>query len=91
MRDAYTETGRPSIDPVVFCKLQLVMFFEGIRSERKLIDTVSLHRGHYIRETRPCLHPTDERDVTARQVTATASILNWINRTGGRGRPAVYS
>jgi hypothetical protein len=25
----YAERGRPSIDPVVFFKLQLVMFFEG--------------------------------------------------------------
>src|SRR5690348_8613752 len=29
--------GRPSIDPVVFFKLQLVMFFDGIRSERQLM------------------------------------------------------
>ena len=29
--------GRPSVDPVVFFKLQLVMFFEGIRSERELV------------------------------------------------------
>ena len=29
--------GRPSIDPVVFFRLQLVMFFEGIRSERQLM------------------------------------------------------
>src|SRR5260221_1593040 len=29
--------GRPSVDPVVFFKLQLVMFFEGIRSERQLL------------------------------------------------------
>lgn len=28
---------RPSIDPVVFFKLHLVMFFEGIRSERQLL------------------------------------------------------
>ena len=35
-RELYAERGRPSIDPVVFFKLQLVMFFEGIRSERKL-------------------------------------------------------
>ena len=34
---AYTGGGRPSIDPVVFFKLQLVMFFEGIRSERLLM------------------------------------------------------
>jgi transposase len=32
-RELYAERGRPSIDPVVFFKLQLVMFFEGIRSE----------------------------------------------------------
>jgi transposase len=35
----YAGTGRPSIDPVVFFKLQLVMFFEGIRSERPLAST----------------------------------------------------
>src|SRR5271165_2135916 len=34
---AYAGGGRPSIDPVVFFKLQLVMFFEGIRSERLLM------------------------------------------------------
>jgi transposase len=33
----YATGGRPSIDPVVFFKLQLVMFFEGIRSERLLM------------------------------------------------------
>ena len=27
----YAGVGRPSIDPVVFFKLQLVMFFEGLR------------------------------------------------------------
>src|SRR3989441_4969560 len=33
----YAGGGRPSIDPVVFFKLHLVMFFEGIRSERQLM------------------------------------------------------
>jgi transposase len=33
--------GRPSVDPVVFFKLQLVMFFEGVRSERLLMRTVA--------------------------------------------------
>jgi transposase len=45
-RELYAERGRPSIDPVVFFKLQLVMFFEGIRSERKLIETTSLNLAH---------------------------------------------
>src|SRR5215210_6614648 len=39
--DCYAERGRPSIDPVVFFKLQLVMFFEGIRSERHLLRVVA--------------------------------------------------
>ena len=46
VQELYAERGRPSIDPVVFFKLQLVMFFEGIRSERKLIETASLHLAH---------------------------------------------
>src|SRR5919205_1211581 len=37
VRDRYAAMGRPSIDPVVFFKLQLILFFEGIRSERKLL------------------------------------------------------
>jgi transposase len=40
VRDAYADTGRPSIDPVVFFKLQLVLFFEGLRSERQLLRVV---------------------------------------------------
>lgn len=40
VRDAYADAGRPSIDPVVFFKLQLVMFFEGLRSERQLLRVV---------------------------------------------------
>src|SRR4051812_12624831 len=42
----YAERGRPSIDPVVFFRLQLILFFEGIRSERKLIATASLNLAH---------------------------------------------
>jgi transposase len=41
VRESYAVAGRPSIDPVVFCKLQLVMFFEDIRSERLLLRQVA--------------------------------------------------
>jgi transposase len=41
VRDAYAETGRPSIDPVIFFKLQLILFFEGLRSERQLMPVVA--------------------------------------------------
>jgi len=44
--DCYASGGRPSIDPVVFFKLHLVMFFEGLRSERKLIEIASLNLAH---------------------------------------------
>jgi len=37
----YANSGRPSVDPLVFFKLQLVMFFEDIRSERLLMRAVS--------------------------------------------------
>jgi transposase len=37
----YAKGGRPSVDPVVFFKLQLVMYFEGLRSERRLMRVVS--------------------------------------------------
>jgi transposase len=46
VRELYAERGRPSIDPVVFFKLQLVMFFEGIRSERQIIETARLNLAH---------------------------------------------
>jgi transposase len=46
VRDCYAGTGRPSIDPIVFFKLQLIMFFEGVRSERKLLETAGLHLAH---------------------------------------------
>ena len=37
VQQTYASLGRPSIDPIVFFKLQLVMFFEGLRSERQLM------------------------------------------------------
>ncbi len=39
--DRYAVAGRPSIDPEVFFRLHLIMFFEGIRSERKLLEQAS--------------------------------------------------
>jgi transposase len=42
----YSAFGRPSIDSVVFFKLELIGFFEGIRSERQLMETVRLNLAH---------------------------------------------
>lgn len=46
VRDCYEASGRPSIDPVVFFKLQLIAFFEGVTSERRLMETAHLNLAH---------------------------------------------
>jgi transposase len=44
LKDKYCGwNGRPSLDPVVFFKLQLIMFFEDIRSERQLMEQVAVN------------------------------------------------
>lgn len=42
----YSVMGRPSIDSIVFLKLQLIAFFEGIRSECQLMETVNVNLAH---------------------------------------------
>ena len=46
VQGCYSRIGRPSVDPVVFFKLELIMFFEGIRSERQLMETVNVNLAH---------------------------------------------
>ncbi len=46
VKECYALNGRPSIDPVVFFKLELILFFEGLRSERQLIEIASLNLAH---------------------------------------------
>ena len=41
VREAYADIGRPSIDPVMFFKRQLILFFDGLRSERQLMHVVA--------------------------------------------------
>src|SRR5215207_7226326 len=41
VRECYACSGHPSVDPVVFFRLQLVMFFENIRSERRLMEVAA--------------------------------------------------
>jgi transposase len=59
VQETYASKGRPSIDPIVFFKLQLVLFFEGIRSERQLMrhaaDRLSVlwYLGYDLNESLP--------------------------------------
>jgi transposase len=41
VKSCYASIGRPSVDPVVVFKLQVAMFFEGIRSERQLMEVAA--------------------------------------------------
>jgi transposase len=41
VRACYATAGRPSIDPVVFFKVHLVLCFEDLRSERRLLRQVA--------------------------------------------------
>ncbi|MDP9457916.1 MAG: IS1182 family transposase, partial [Actinomycetota bacterium] len=41
VQDLYAPSGRPSVDPVVFFKLELILFFEDLRSERQLMEVVA--------------------------------------------------
>ncbi len=47
VKDCYASSGRPSVDPVVFFRLQLVRFFENIRSERRLMEVAADRRAYY--------------------------------------------
>ena len=63
VQETYAGGGRPSIDPVVFFKLQLVMFFEGIRSERQLMchaaDRLSIRWFLGVRHVTHCSIPSE--------------------------------
>ncbi len=64
VRECYASSGRPSVDPVVFFRLQLVMFFENIRSERRLMEvaadriSVRWYLGYDLHESLPEVRPS---------------------------------
>jgi len=45
-KDYYSHTGKPSIDPVVLIKMLLVGYIFDIRSERKLVEDISLNLAY---------------------------------------------
>src|SRR5260370_20310449 len=46
LRNFYSQTGRPSIDPEVLLRLLLVGYLYGITSERRLLDEVRMHLAY---------------------------------------------
>ena len=45
-KDYYSHTGKPSIDPVVLVKMLLIGYLFDIRSERKLVEEISLNLAY---------------------------------------------
>jgi transposase len=43
LRNSYSETGRPSVDPEVLLRILLIGYLYGITSERKLIEELRMH------------------------------------------------
>jgi len=43
LKDSYSETGRPSIDPELLLRILLIGYVYGIASERKLVEELRMH------------------------------------------------
>src|ERR1700746_2728889 len=43
LKESYSETGRPSIDPELLLRILLIGYLYGISSERKLVDELRMH------------------------------------------------
>src|SRR5947209_7419573 len=49
LKNSYSETGRPSIDPELLLRILLIGYLYGITSERKLVDAC-IWRGGGLRD-----------------------------------------
>jgi transposase len=43
LKDSYSETGRPSVDPELLLRMVLIGYLYGITSERKLVEELRMH------------------------------------------------
>src|SRR5437763_8663487 len=43
LKDSYSETGRPSIDPELLLRILLIGYLYGITGERKLVEELRMH------------------------------------------------
>jgi transposase len=43
LKDSYSETGRPSIDPELLLRILLVGYLYGVTSERRLVEELRMH------------------------------------------------
>ena len=87
----YANGGRPSVDPVVFFKLQLIMFLEDLRSERQLMRAVAdrlsvrWYLGYDLFEPLP-----DHSSLTRIRERFGLSIIRRCSSTQPRSRPTPF-
>jgi transposase len=43
LKDSYSETGRPSVDPELLLRILLIGYLYGISSERRLVEELRMH------------------------------------------------
>jgi len=43
LKDSYSDTGRPSVDPELLLRILLIGYLYGITSERKLVEELGMH------------------------------------------------
>ena len=43
LKESYSDTGRPSIDPELLLRILLIGYLYGITSERKLVEELRMH------------------------------------------------
>ena len=43
LKDSYSDTGRPSIDPELLLRMLLIGYLYGVTSERKLVEELHMH------------------------------------------------
>ena len=100
VHESYAGSGRPSIDPVVFFKLQLVMFFEDIRSERLLMKhaadrlSVRWYVGYDLNEPLPdhsSLTRIRERYGVEISAVSLRRLWNNVNKLGSCGERSCTS
>jgi len=46
LKESYSHTGRPSIDPEVLLRILLIGYLYGITSERRLVEDVGMHLAY---------------------------------------------
>jgi Transposase domain (DUF772) len=56
LKESYSETGRPSIDPELLLRILLIGYLYGITSERKLVEELRMHLAwRWFTHVRCCL------------------------------------